>query len=298
METRHLRYFLAVVHAGTLTRAAEQLGIAQPALSQALDRMEQQLGVKLFVRSRSGARLTPAGEAIVEEVQMGLSCIDAAAHQARQIGKGLGGKLTIGFVATGAYRILPAALQTFRASMPDVHVSLLELSNSEQVAALEDGTLDLAILFTPVELSGKMKQRVLRRDRLIAVLPTDFQVAADGKVGLAELAQRGLVFAPREQVPMMRAEILSALRQAGKEGRVVQEAYRIMAVLACVAGHCGVSLLPEATRDLGFPGVQFREVRESRLLPMVELSVIWPARSRRTLAECFADILAVQAGAN
>jgi DNA-binding transcriptional LysR family regulator len=298
METRHLRYFLAVVEAGTLTRAAEQLGIAQPALSQALDRMEHQLGAKLFVRSRSGARLTPAGEAIVEEVRMGLSHIDTAAHQAREIARGMGGRLTIGFVAAGAYRILPAALQSFRADMPDVQVSLLELSNTEQVAALEDGTLDMAILFTPVEVQGRMNQRVLRRDRLIAVLPSDFELGPDGKVGLKELAPRGLVFAPREQVPVMRAEILSALRQAGEEGRVVQEAYRIMAVLACVAGHCGVSLLPEATRDLGFPGVRFCEVRESRLLPMIELSVIWPARSRRSLADVFADVLAAQAAAD
>ncbi|MBN3800895.1 LysR family transcriptional regulator, partial [Burkholderia sp. Ac-20392] len=80
MEIRHVRYFLAIVDTGSFTRAASELGIAQPALSQALNRMEKELGVRLFDRSRRGATLTAAGLAMVDDLRLSLARLDAAAH--------------------------------------------------------------------------------------------------------------------------------------------------------------------------------------------------------------------------
>ena len=87
METRHLRYFLAVMDHGSVSRAAEWLGIAQPALSQALGRMEKDLGVRLFERSRLGAAPTPAALAIVEDARVSVARIDAARQRAREIAR-------------------------------------------------------------------------------------------------------------------------------------------------------------------------------------------------------------------
>ena len=85
-SARNLKYFLAVADAGSVTGAAQALGIAQPALSQAITRMERELGVKLFERTRRGAALTTAGAAIVDDIRLGVSRIDAAEKRARDIG--------------------------------------------------------------------------------------------------------------------------------------------------------------------------------------------------------------------
>jgi DNA-binding transcriptional LysR family regulator len=274
-----------------VTRAADQLGIAQPALSQSIKRMEKLLGVMLFDRSRRGATLTSAGQGILEDVRLGVSRIDAARVHARQIAEGLAGTLRIAFVASAVYEILPRALRRYRSKVPNVRFILREMSYIEQVVAFQKGEIDIGLLYTPVAISGEMRQRLLSRDRLVAVVYDDFPVGSDGKVSLRDLAREGLVFFHQDQAPLLRAEIISAIQRLGEDARIAQEANRTLTVLACVAAKCGVSLLPSSTRRLTFQGVRYCELRERDLLPTLELSAIWPARSRPTLADEFAALL-------
>jgi len=292
MHIHHLRHFLAIAEAGSLTRAAERLGIAQPALSQSIKKMEGALGVRLFVRTQRGATLTLAGEAILEDVRASVSRIDAAEAHARDIGQGLAGTLRIAFVASASFEIMPRALRAHRAAAPNVKYILREMSNMEQVAALENGEIDVGVLYTPEAVNGRMRQRLLTRHRLVAAIHEDVPVGADGKVSLRDLAREGLVFFGQDQVPHLRGEILSAMQKMGEEARVVQEANRTLTVLACVAAKCGVSLLSMLTLAVDYPGVRFCEVRERQMLPMLEVSAIWPARSRPTLADAFVRLLA------
>ncbi|MDR5816595.1 LysR family transcriptional regulator [Caballeronia sp. LZ033] len=291
METRNLKYFLAVADAGSVTRAAEVLDIAQPALSQALSRMERDLGVKLFSRTRRGAQLTPAGEAIVEDVRLSVARIEAASHRAREIGAQRGGRLTIGFASAALFSLLPRAIAALRAEVPNVELMLKEMSNAEQASALEQGTIDIGLLHTPVAVGGRMREKLIVRERLLAVLPQTFRTGEDGKVGLKDLSDAGLVWFPGDQLPVVRAGILSAFRQAGCEANVVQDANRSLTVLACVAAGCGASLLPQSVTALQFAGVRFCDVRDGANLPPFELSAIWPMRSRPTLADRFAALL-------
>lgn len=291
METRNLKYFLAVVDAGSVTRAADVLDIAQPALSQALSRMERDLGVKLFERTRRGAQLTPAGEAIVEDIRLSVARIDAASHRAREIGAQRGGRLTIGFASAALFSLLPRAIAALREEVPNVELMLREMSNAEQASALEKGTIDIGLLHTPVAVGGRMREKLIVRERLLAVLPRAFAVGEDGKVGLKDLSDAGLVWFPGDQLPVVRAGILSAFRKAGCEANVVQDANRSLTVLACVAAGCGASLLPQSVTALQFAGVRFCDVRDGDNLPQFELSAIWPTRSRPTLADRFAALL-------
>ncbi|EKS69853.1 MULTISPECIES: LysR family transcriptional regulator [Caballeronia] len=291
METRNLKYFLAVVDAGSVTRAAEVLDIAQPALSQALSRMERDLGVKLFERTRRGAQLTPAGDAIVEDIRLSVARIDAASHRAREIGAQRGGRLTIGFASAALFSLLPRAIAALREEVPNVELMLREMSNAEQASALEKGTIDIGLLHTPVAVGGRMREKLIVRERLLAVLPMSFVIGDDGKVGLKELSDAGLVWFPSDQLPVVRAGILSAFRKAGCEANVVQDANRSLTVLACVAAGCGASLLPQSVTALQFAGVRFCDVRDGDNLPPFELSAIWPMRSRPTLADRFAALL-------
>jgi DNA-binding transcriptional LysR family regulator len=296
MDTRNLKYFLAVADAGSVTRAADRLNIAQPALSQALTRMEKELGVKLFSRTRRGADLTAAGLAIVEDVRMSVARIDAASHRAREIGAQRAGRLTVGFASAALFAVLPRAIAALRASVPDVDLVLREMSNPEQASALEKGEIDIGLLHTPVPVAGKMHEKLIAREQLIAVLPENFPLGASGVVSLSELAPHGLVWFPHGQLPGVRAGILSAFRQAGCAVEIVQDANRSLTVLACVAAGCGVSLLPRSVRALQFNGVRLCEIVDGAALPPFELSVVWPARARATLADRFAGLIEAYAG--
>lgn len=294
METRHLRYFVAVADSGSLTRAAEILGVAQPALSQALARMEGLLGVKLFSRSRRGAELTVAGHAILDDVRLSLARIDAASEHARLIGQGIAGRLTIAFVATASLQLLPEALHAHQLKAPDVKFVLKEMNDMEQVVALETGVVDVGLLYTPIEIHARMRQRVIARYSMVGAVPDDFPMDDDGKVSLADLARAGLVLFGSHEAPMLRAGILTAIRTVGEHAKIVQEAGRTMTVLACVAARCGVALVSSATTRITFPGVKFCEIRDVQLLPTMELSAVWAARSRHTLADSFVHLLPTQ----
>lgn len=291
METRHLRYFLAVADAGSLTRAAESLGIAQPALSQALARMEDTLGVKLFSRSRRGAELTIAGQAILDDARLSIARIDAATEHARLIGQGVAGRLTVAFVATASLQLLPEAIYAYSHKTPNVKFVLREMTDLDQVAALETGTVDVGMLYTPIEIHARMKQRVIARYRMIAAVHDGFPVGDDGKVSLVDLARAGLVLFGKHEAPTLRASILTAIRELGEHAEIMQEASRTTTVLACVAAHCGVALVSSATARVSFPGVRYLEIRDGHRLPTMELSAVWPARSRPTLADSFVALL-------
>jgi DNA-binding transcriptional LysR family regulator len=290
METRHLRYFLAVVDHGSVSRAAAWLGLAQPALSQALARMEKDLGVRLFERSRRGALPTPAAQAILEDVRASVARIDAARQRARDIGDGSAGRLIVGLVSSALFDTLPRALRQLRERAPGVRVILHEMSNAEQAEALQTGEIDIGLMHTPVAVGGRMRERQLLRDRLVAAVPDEFRVAADGTVTLAQIARAGLVLYPQAQLPVLYAGIMDAMRKAGHAPYVAQEANRTLTVLACVAGGCGVGLLPSWIRSLDFRGVRFCEVADGSGLPSFDLSAIWPARSVPTLADLFASL--------
>lgn len=291
LDTRLMRYLLAVADAGSLTHAAAAMGVAQPALSQALKRLETELGVRLFDRSRRGATLTEAGRAIIDDVRASLALAVSATERARDIAGGRAGRLHIGFVTHAVYDVLPSALRLLRTGFPGVEVVLSEMGNADQLQALEQGAIDLAILHTPLPLADPVRMKLVRRERFVAVLPVGHPVGADGRVGLADVAALGLVWFPERQLPMVRAGILGAMQRAGLKPRVVQEANRSLTVLSCVAAGLGASLLPQSAAVMAHRGVQFVELRDGDALPHFELGVLWVASSRLTLAAQLAEHL-------
>lgn len=289
-----MRCVVAIADSGSLTRAAESLGLAQPALTQTINRLEADIGTRLFTRSRRGAVLTEAGHAIIDDLRASLAYGDVALARARAIGTGEGGELTIGFVSHAVYEVLPRALRRFRAAHPQVRFVLREMSNAEQVEALERGRIDIALLHPPVSVNARVHELKLGAEAMIAALPAGFPAADDGLVSLADLASHGLVWFPEQQVSGLRNEMLSAIRSAGHHVAVVQEANRTLTVLAAVAAGLGWSLLPRSVRALRHEGVRYAEVRDGACLPSYELAAMWRARSRPTFADAFAAVLASQ----
>lgn len=290
-DTRIMRYLLAIADLGSMTAAATQLGIAQPALSQAVRRLEDELGLRLFERSRRGTVLSNAGRAVIDDVRASLTMAASAARHAKAIAQGKIGRVHVGFVTHAVYDVLPAALKLLHSEFAGTQVVLSEMSNADLVVALGQGQIDMAILHTPVAVQGAVRQKLLRRDRLIAVLPSDYRLGPDGRASLADIAQLGLVWFPESQLPSPRAAITGAFSRAGLEVRVVQEANRSLTVLSCVAAGIGGSLLPESATVLRHSGVQFAALRDGERLPRFELSLLWQASGKPTIASQLAELL-------
>lgn len=287
MDIRRLEEFIAVLDMGSLSKAAEKLGVAQPALSQSLARLERELGVKLFQRSRRGAEPTPAARQIAEEVRRGVFRIVNAIDAAQAIAAGRAGVLRVGLVSSALIDILPRALRTLRDEAPGLRIVLREMSNAEQAQALSRGEIDVALVHTPVALSGVMHEKVLMRERLVAAVPEDLLPGGRGRVSMADIARAGLVMFPHAQLPTFYESVMDAFRKEGLDAEIVQEANRTLTVLACVAGGCGIALLPSWIRSLDFAGVRYCEVVDGARLPSFDVSAIWPKRAVAGLADDF-----------
>src|SRR5271168_679316 len=169
IELRHLRYFLAVAETLHFSKAAQNIGIAQPPLSQQIKRLEQLLGHRLFDRTTRGVKLTLAGQLLAERARSTLEKVQDDLAQVRRLGRGEEGTLTVGFSGSVMFADLPAAIESYRRRYPKVELRLRELATSAQIAALLNGTLDLAFMRDGDPTEGVDMSTVLK-ERYVAVL--------------------------------------------------------------------------------------------------------------------------------
>ena len=190
IEVRELRYFFAVAQELNFTRAAERLGIAQPPLSAAIAKLERKLGVPLLERTSRQVTLTPAGEVLLEQGRIAVEGFGAAIERARRKG-GHGDRLTVAVKAGGGTDLLRKVAQRCAQDpqMPEVHV--LFGHYGEQVAALRDGTADVALLRTPFDARGLDTEVLLVEPRVVA-LPAEHRLAGRRELCRADLAEEPL----------------------------------------------------------------------------------------------------------
>lgn len=253
MELRHLRYFVAVAQELSFTRAAVRLGVSQPPLGQQIRALEEELGVSLFSRTKRRVALTAAGAALLEEAERTLAQAEAAAEVARRAGRGEVGRLTIGFISSAGFEVLPRVLRPFRERWPDVRLLLRQMPTAAQAAALEEGTLDMAFLSERLA-SDALEQRVMAAEPLVAVVPSGHPLAVRRTVRLAQLRREAFVIFPREAAPHNYDRIVGLCRDAGFSPRIEQEAQEMQTRVGLVAAGLGVSLLPASARHISIAG--------------------------------------------
>jgi DNA-binding transcriptional LysR family regulator len=163
MELRHLRYFVAVAEQLHFRHAAEIVHVAQPALSQQIRQLEEEIGATLFERSRHKVCLTPAGKAFYENAQRILQQADQAVVKARKVESGDAGTIRIGFVSTAAIRVLPDAMKKLQRQVPSAEVEISKLAAGEQIDGLYREQLDIGFVH------AKLSKDVLKRWSLPAI---------------------------------------------------------------------------------------------------------------------------------
>ncbi len=259
IELRHLRYFLAVADTLHFSRAAERLGMAQPPLSQQIKRLEQILGHRLFDRTTRGVKLTLAGQLLAERARSTLEKIHDDLAQVRRLGRGEEGTLTVGFSGSVAFTDLPAAIEAYRRRYPKVELRLRELATSAQIAALLDGTLDLAFLRDGDPTEG-IQIGTMLRERYVAVLPESHSLARHRMLRVRDLRKEPFVFFARRMGPLAFDRTVACCERSGFRPNIVQDAPQWPTLVRLVAAGLGVSLAPACLAKVVIPGAVYREV--------------------------------------
>jgi DNA-binding transcriptional LysR family regulator len=217
LELRHLRYFAVVADAGTFTRAAERLFIAQPTLSQQIQRLEQTVGTPLLHRRRDGVRLTAAGTVLLEAARNVLSAVDRAVSQTRQAA-GLG-RPRLRFVLSADLPDSLAVRVTSRlrsaAEAAEVAITWLETPVDAEFSLIRERRADAGLgwLTTPADaLPAPLEAMTLGQFEPEAWIPCGHPAVAHGVIGLDELAVLDVIHGPRRASPAAYDRWLQALR--------------------------------------------------------------------------------------
>lgn len=178
IELRHLRYAVAVADAGHITRAAEQLGIQQPPLSQQIRALETMIGTPLFHRLPRGMALTAAGQTLVERARIILADVDLAVEATQRSARGEQGNLAIGFTSSAAFHPLVSSMvRSLKQSAPDVALALEEASTGDLIEALRAERLDVAFVRSPVDASAGLVIEPILDEEMLVALPDQHPLA-------------------------------------------------------------------------------------------------------------------------
>ena len=284
MELRQLRYFVAVAEELHFRRAAARLHISQPPLSQQIAALESELGVRLLERTRRRVELTPAGEAFLRDARATLAELDVAVSTARAIDAGSAGVLRVGFVGSALLSTVPAAVQRFRRARPGVEIELRERSTVEALRALGTGVVDVALVRPPIEPDESVATELVVRERTIAAIPEDSELARLRRIPLQRLAAQPLVLFPRSQAPGFHDLLIGRLAATGTPPHVVQYAPEMLTIIGLVAAGIGVSLVPASFAHLALDGVTYRPLTGA---PDTELVAVTRAAEESPLARAF-----------
>ncbi|WP_228538155.1 LysR family transcriptional regulator [Nocardia sp. XZ_19_385] len=241
---RHLHYFLTVAGELHFGRAAETLGIAQPPLSQSIQRLERDLGVQLFDRSRRAIALTAAGELLVEEARALLAAEQRLRTVMRKAGEGDLGTLRVGVLSETPAPTLQALLRLLAEQAPALTIDLQELTTAEQLRLLATAELDMGLVLQPIE-EPDLVHGPTAAVPLGVVLPRTSPLARLPEVDLADLAGHDLVLPPRATAPGWHDHVLQVCRAHGFDPARIRHARNQEFALGLVLAGNGVAFLQE-----------------------------------------------------
>lgn len=276
MDLRSLRYFLAVAEQQQFTKAAKTLNVAQPSLSYQIKKLERELGVQLFHRTKRSVSITAPGRILVEEVRLLLAQVNSLVQTTQLVATGTIGDLSVGFVESAALAMLPDVARELRKHYPQISLRLHQLTTTEQIASLRKRVIDVGIIRSPVP-DPHIETHFLQRESLVVALPDTHALVRRKKLSLQLLKNEPFIAYAGSRYSRLHNEIVSLCRQAGFTPSVEHQFEEWNTICGAVAAGAGISIVPSSVTSIAIKGVVYR-----RLSPEVPLHyyVAWLKEAR------------------
>jgi DNA-binding transcriptional LysR family regulator len=266
MELRQLRYFVAVAEELSFSRAAERLNVSQPPLSVQIKALEDELGARLFDRTRRTVKITQAGVLLLDSARKVLSELRRGAEVVALATCGEAGLIRMGF--TGSVPMLdmfPRLMRVFRDRYPEIRIELRDMSTAKQLEAIAAEELDVGILRPPYyfQAGPDIIAHTIWRDELMVFLPASHRFAdRRNAINLQDLTAEAFVGVAPDVGCGMSDHVMTICNQAGFSPRIVQHARELGSVLGLVAAGIGVAILPQCYGRVDITGVVSRKLAE------------------------------------
>jgi len=248
MDIRQLRYFMAIVEEGQISRAAKRLHMAQPPLSLQLKMLEEELGVQLIERNTKSLRPTKAGLALYQRAEQILGLVTSTTREIREFDEGLRGTLAIGSPPGVGHLYMPPRIADFHARYPDVNFQWREGNTYRVLELLNSHVIEVGIVRLPVDENVYELIPLLTEPWVAVTRKTD--EAQPAAVTLPELTHHPLLLMQRQQGIQCHDMVWDELRAAGVTPTVFCESDNVMALLTLVELGLGAAIVPRSTTTL------------------------------------------------
>ena len=290
MDLRQLRYFEAVERHRHFTRAADELHVAQSAVSHQVQRLERELGIELLRRTTRSVEPTEAGALVAARARAVLAESEGLLGEVEELRGLVRGRLTVGALLFGGELDIPAILAAFTSAFPHVEVGVREGTAQRMLDMLRDGSLDVAFALESERPEG-IERLKLSNEELAAAISPRHPLAGEGPLRVEKLAGHALIaFQPGSST---RQRVDAALARAGIEPRIAVEANDLALVRSLAARGLGVAVLPRSFVELPGPRVTVRPLQ-----PTLRMEVVlwWPQDRRLSpAARTFLEFTAARA---
>ncbi|MBX3362988.1 MAG: LysR family transcriptional regulator [Phycisphaeraceae bacterium] len=289
MDIRQLTYFVATAEAGTISRAAERCGIAQPSLSQQVRKLEDSLGMDLFDRVGKGVVLTDAGRALLPRARRILADVREAEATIKRESEAGAGTISIGAIPTMAPYLLPRGVERLRHERPEAEIMIQEALTEQLIDALVDMVIDCAVVSTPI-VHDQIDVEVIGTEALLLAMPVGHARADRGVASWMDL--RGEPTVTLREMHCLGRQIEGFCTSRGMAARVVCRTAQLATVFELVGLGLGVSIVPEMAAV--HEGTEkWRYARLTGEAPAREIAVAWRKdRSRANGARRLVELIA------
>ena len=284
LELRHLRYFLVLAETLHFRKAAAKLLISQSALSQQIHLLESILGAKLFDRTNRKVVLNTAGILFLEEAQFIMNQLNNAMGRWQEALSGASGQLKIGFVGSSMKHYLPPIIKAFTSNHPKIGLALEELTNSDQLKALEEGHIDVGFVRSN-QVSPEMNIKSVYRENFSLVLPEHHPITESNFINLGQCANEPFILYPNESSPMYFQQILNLCSEHNFSPIISHRAIHGTTIFKLVENGMGLSIIPNSLRDERNYKIRFIALEKTAI--KTELFVVWKKECKNPVLHTF-----------
>lgn len=288
VDIRHLRYFIAVAQESNFSRAAEKLHISQPPLSQQIRQLEEDLGVLLIERGSRPVNLTEAGKYFFEQAQGIVEHFDQFLDKTKKMGKGEEGSLTVAFVSSSTYELMPRILRTFRKKHPSVNLNLIEKNTPQQLEALKNKQINIGI-GRPFPEDESIKSDWILDESVVVAVPSEHALSQKKSISLPCLAQEEMISFYVFPEPSFGSFVMEICRNSGFEPKIAQRTGELQTALGLVAAGMGVALLPASVEKTTREGVKYIPLKKPS--PIISLVAAYRKDDSSPVLKLFLNVI-------
>lgn len=270
MELRHLKYFLAVAEELNFTKASEKLFISQPPLSRQIMELEEEIQARLFIRNNKKVELTEAGKYFEKEVKELFQNLERISIKTKKIAENISGEFRIAYISSIYAEVISELIKHLKEQFPYVNFKLFEVSTTKQIAALEQGKIELGIIRSPIK-SPKIKTQLWFQDGFSVVYNKSvIQIISEKEI--PNLKDETFVFFNKDYAPHYHEVLLQLCSFYGFTPKVVHESNNINSIVQLVKNGLGISIVPSnIARNNQDPEIGFIELKKVNLYTDVSL---------------------------